>query len=354
MINVLVVQDANVLSGFLVHILSSDPGIAVIATASGVEKTLEVLSSLQPDVIVIDSHMPVMSGLEITRQIMETRPVPIVIVTHSGVAADIETAFQAIDAGALAMLQHPASIGQPEHEAMTQELLQTVKVMSEVKTIRRWPRMRPQSVSVPADAEAIAVSPNASVVAIGASTGGPAALEAVLAALPGNFPIPILIVQHMSSGFMEGFVRWLAGSSSLPVHLARHGEFLLAGNVYIAPDEYQMKIDRQGRILLLRDGPEHGLRPSVSYLFRAVGQVYAGNCIAGLLTGMGRDGANELRILKEKGAFTFAQDRDTSVVHGMPGEAIRMNAATLVLPLGKIAPVLTSLVNSEGVISRDV
>ncbi len=152
----------------------------------------------------------------------------------------------------------------------------------------------------------------------------------------------------MSAGFIKGFADWLATSSRLPVHVAAHGEFLLPGHVYIAPDEYQMKVERGGKIVLTKDEPEHGLRPSISYLFRSVAEAYGCDTAAGLLTGMGRDGASELRLLKECGAITFAQDRESSVVHGMPGEAIKLDAAMLVLSLEKIGPVLTNLVNHRG------
>ena len=186
------------------------------------------------------------------------------------------------------------------------------------------------------------------IVVVGASAGGLDALGRLVAQLPTTFPAPILIVQHMAAGFVGGFVRWLSNSSRLPVHVATHGALLLSGHVYIAPDEYQMKVERGGRIALTKDELENGLRPSVSYLFRAVAEVYGCDAIAGLLTGMGRDGASELRLLKESGAVTFAQDRDSSVVNGMPGEAVKLDAAMLVLPLEKIAAALTNLVNHQG------
>ncbi len=354
MINVLVVDDSQVAREFLVHILNADPAITVIATANNGEHALQILRGQQPDVIVMDIYMPIMDGLEATRQIMQTRPIPIVIVSSSVAAIDTETAFDAIEAGALAVLRRPAGIGHPDHQAMIREMVQTVKLLSEVKTVRRWSRRRPLPVPVPVLAERKSGFLHARLVAMGTSTGGPSALETILAMLPKNFPVPVLIVQHMSSGFMEGFVRWLGNSSSLPVHLARHGEIPLPGNVYVAPDEYQMKIGPDEAILLVKDQPEHGSRPSVSYLFRALAQVYGGSCAAGLLTGMGRDGVNELRMLKEKGAITFVQDKETSVVHGMPGEAIRANAARLILPLGEIAPTLTRLVNREGEITHGI
>jgi two-component system chemotaxis response regulator CheB len=147
----------------------------------------------------------------------------------------------------------------------------------------------------------------------------------------------------MAVGFVHGFVEWLTHTSSLPIHVATHGELLFPGHVYMAPDGFQMKVARGGRIALTQDAPENGLRPSVSCLFRSVAEVYANTAVAGLLSGMGRDGAEELRQLKEKGAITFAQDKDSSVVHGMPGEAIKLNAAMLVLPPEKIAAVLINL-----------
>ena len=157
----------------------------------------------------------------------------------------------------------------------------------------------------------------------------------------------------MAAGFVRGFVDWLTQSCRLPIHVATHGELMLPGHVYVAPDECQMKVERGGKIALTKDEPENGLRPSVSYLFRSIAEVYGCDAVAGLLTGMGRDGAEELRLLKEKGAVTFAQDKDSSVVHGMPGEAIKLDAAMLVLPPEKIAAVLTNLANHRGNKERD-
>lgn len=185
------------------------------------------------------------------------------------------------------------------------------------------------------------------VIALGASTGGPPVLQTILAMLSKDFPLPILIVQHIASGFTVSFVEWLAQTSALPVHVASQGEFMLPGHVYVAPDECQMKVDRSGKIVLTQDAPENGLRPSVSYLFRSLATVYSSNAVAGLLTGMGRDGADELLLLKDKGAITFAQDKESSVVHGMPGEAIKLDAATYILAPDKIAAVLASLTNSK-------
>jgi two-component system, chemotaxis family, protein-glutamate methylesterase/glutaminase len=348
MINVLVVEDSPIVREFLVHILGSDPDITVIATACDGEEALDIVRHHRPDVITMDIHMPKLNGLEATRRIMETNPTPIVIVSGSEDPHEVVTTFDAMDAGALAVLRRPAGIGHPDHQAMVQDIVQTIKLMSEVKVVRRWSRMRSEAPTLrPANRDLVRESAQIRIVVIGASTGGPSAIESILAALPKNFPVPILIVQHISTGFIGGFVQWLTNSSSLPVHVATHGQFMLPGHVYIAPDEYQMKVGHEGKIVLTKDEPEHGLRPSISYLFRAVAEVYGCDTVAGLLTGMGRDGARELRLLKEKGAVTFAQDKDSSVIHGMPGEAIKLDAAMLVLPLEKIAAMLTNLVNEK-------
>jgi two-component system chemotaxis response regulator CheB len=345
MINVLVVEDSPVVREFLVHILSLDPDITVIATACNGEEALDAVKRHRPDVITMDIHMPKMNGLEATRLIMETMPTPIVIVSGSESIHEVVTTFDAIEAGALAVLGRPTGIGHPHYQATARDMVQTVKLMSEVKVVRRWPRMQnPLPASRPVSMDLLRLSAQTRLVVIGASTGGPPAIEAILAVLPKNFPVPILIVQHMSPGFMGGFIQWLNTSSSLPVHVATHGELPLPGHVYIAPDDYQMKVQREGKIMLTKDAPEYGLRPSISYLFRAVAEIYGCDAIAGLLTGMGRDGAKEMLLIKEKGGITFAQDKESSVVHGMPGEAIRLDAATLVLPLEKVAAALTNLV----------
>lgn len=347
------VEDSSVVRDFLVAILGADPDIKVIGIARDGEAALDAAYRTRPDVITMDIHMPRMNGLEATRRIMETNPTPIVIVSGSENAKEVVTTFDAMEAGALAMLRRPAGLGHPDHEATARELVQTVKLMAEVKVVRRWPHRRPAELAPRATGMGLAQGPaSLRIVAIGASTGGPPVLQTILAALPKSFPAPIVIVQHMATGFSRGFMEWLAQSSALPVHLAAHGETMLPGHVYLAPDEMQMKVASHERIVLTKDEPENGLRPSVSYLFRSVAEVYGCDAVAGLLTGMGRDGAEELRLLKEKGAVTFAQDKESSVVHGMPGEAIRLDAAMLVLPPEKIAAVLTSIANNGHAVWR--
>jgi two-component system chemotaxis response regulator CheB len=347
MIRVLVVEDSPTVREFLLQILCSDPAIEVVGTAETGEEALEAVERFRPDIITMDIHMPRMNGFDATRRIMETHPTPIVIVSGAADATDTAKAFRAIESGALAVLSKPAGLGHPEHDQTKAELVRTVKLMSEVKVVKRWPRYRPPE-EVPETSLCNGIRLQATqsqprIVAIGASTGGPPVLQTILAALPKNFPIPVLIVQHIAAGFTKGLVEWLAQSSSLPVHLPTHGQVVLPGHVYVAPDGLHMAVGADGHVQLRSDEPENGLRPSVACLFRSVAKAYGPSAVGVLLTGMGKDGAWELKLMKEQGAMTIAQDRETSVVHGMPGEAIRLGGATYVLPPEKIRLALASL-----------
>jgi two-component system, chemotaxis family, protein-glutamate methylesterase/glutaminase len=347
MIRVLVVEDSATAREFLLQILSSDPAIEVVGTAETGEEAIEAVQRTRPDLITMDVHMPRMNGFDATRRIMETNPTPIVIVSGAADATDTVKAFRAIESGAVAVLRKPSGMGSPDYEATSSELIRAVKIMSEVKVVRRWPRYRSVEplppVSIATEFSAPAFHAQVRIVAIGASTGGPPVLQAILAGLPESFSAPVLIVQHMAVGFTQGFVDWLAQTSSLPVHIPAPGEVVLPGHAYVAPDGLQMMVSTEGRIQLRADEPENGLRPSVSCLFRSVAKAYGQAAVGVLLTGMGKDGSAELKLMKDQGAITIAQDQDTSVVHGMPGEAIKLGGATYILPPDKIRLALTSL-----------
>jgi two-component system chemotaxis response regulator CheB len=174
-------------------------------------------------------------------------------------------------------------------------------------------------------------------------------LQTILASLPKDFSVPILIVQHIAHGFLPGLVEWLNQTTGLQVHIAAHGVCPLPGHVYFAPDDLHMGVSSSGRIFLAREEPENGLRPAVSYLLRSLAEVCGPNALGILLSGMGRDGAMELRLMKDRGATTIAQDRESSVVHGMPGEAIQLGGVTHVLAAEKIADSLITLANRRSV-----
>ena len=344
-IHVLVVEDSPVAQLLLVHILNSDPRLSVLGTANNGEKALTFLKRNKPDVIVMDIHMPGMDGFETTRRIMETQPVPIVVCSASLNPAEVAITFRALEAGAVALVAKPVGLGHHEYEDMAGKLVETVKLMSEVRVVRRWARLRRADAPavIPTAAELQTSPASIKVVAIGTSTGGPPVLQTILAGLPRDFSAPVLIVQHIAAGFLPGLVDWLNQTTGFPIHIAAHGEPLLPGCAYLAPDGYHLGLDGFGQIALSKQEPENGLRPSVSYLFRSVAAVCGANAVGVLLTGMGRDGADELKFLKELGAVTIAQDAKSSVVHGMPGEAIKLGAASYVLAPDKIPAVLAGL-----------
>jgi two-component system chemotaxis response regulator CheB len=345
-IEVLVAEDSTVVRMFLVRLLESDSQIRVVGAVADGQAALDFVAKARPDVVLMDLHMPRMDGFEATRRIMEAHPVPIVICTATARARDVVVTFQAMEAGAIACIPKPLGLEHGGLEAIAAQMLETVRLMSEVKVIRRTARSRPAplmpdgaAMPIPAPRSRTRIK----VVGIGASTGGPPVLHTILAGLRKDFPLPVLVVQHIAQGFLTGMAEWLSQNTQLQVRIGSHGTVPLAGHVYLAPDNFHMGVGSGGELVLTRDEPESHLRPAVSYLFRTLAQAYGPAAAAVLLTGMGTDGATELRQLRELGAVTIAQDRESSVVHGMPGAAIAMGAATHVLAANQIAAVLAGL-----------
>lgn len=344
-ISVLVVDDSKVAQLMFAHILESDPRIQIAGVVSNGEEALKFVKAHQPDIVLMDILMPRMDGYEATRLIMESNPLPIVICSVAADPKEVATMFRVMEAGALTCVEKPAGRGHPDFDRTAANLVQTLKLMSEVKVVRRRPRSQP----IPIQPEALSPDwrPNTSeieFVGIGASTGGPPVLQTILAGLPKNFVVPILIVQHISHGFLPGLADWLNQTTGLQVHVGAHGVRPLPGHVYLAPDDFHMGLNANRSLLLTREEPENGLRPAVSFLFRSLAGVCGARALGILLTGMGKDGVDGLKLMKECGAITIAQDRDSSVIHGMPGQAIAIGAARYVLPADKIADALVSFV----------
>lgn len=335
MIDVLIVDNSPVIQKLLTYILDSDPEIKIAGVANDGEEAIEMVKEKRPDVITMDINMPKLNGIESTRRIMQTCPTPIVVVSGAVSPDKASLSFEIMEAGALSILQLPVGIGHPNFDNLATELKKTVKVFSEVKVVKRIrssSRKIQQKKPLPKKREQRKVQ----VVAIGASTGGPLAIQEILSGIGKDFSVPILIVQHIAPSFLPGFANWLSKSSNLPVHIAEHKEEILPGNVYLAPDGHHMAVDRSKRIKLSVDPPENSHRPSIKYLFRSVAKNFGENAIGILLTGMGKDGARELKLMRDRGAITLAQDAASSVVHGMPGEAIRLEGAAYVLPPEKM------------------
>jgi two-component system chemotaxis response regulator CheB len=255
--------------------------------------------------------------------------------------------FRAAESGALAFVREPAGFSAPEHARQAAELRLTIKTMAQVRVVKRWLSLiRRPAAGIPAPRELPAPG-KIGLVAIGASTGGPVAIKAILSRLPAGLSAPIVIVQHISPGFVEGFAQWLDGATPLKVSVAAHGETALPGHVYVAPDGRHLTVG-SGPVMLLVDAePDNGLRPSVSRLFRSVAATYGKDSVGVLLTGMGEDGAAELKTMRDAGAVTIAQDSESALINGMPGAAVRDGAASYVLSPEGIAAAIAAMAPAE-------
>jgi two-component system chemotaxis response regulator CheB len=331
-LRVLVVDDSVTQRGVLIALIAADPACEVVGwAASGVE-AIRAVARLRPDVVTMDFVMPEMDGVEASRRIMQETPTPIVMVTTSG--RDPGLAFKAIEAGALAIVPKPNSL---RDEAANQELLRTLKGMAGVRMVRRWAPERLRSTpSVAAPTPSVttpAPGPRrpVAVVAIGASTGGPQALQEILVRLPADFAPPVLVVQHIAQGFVDSMVEWLRPQCALPIAVATSGRRLDQPGIYVAPNDRHLKV-RDRVVELSMEPPVSMHRPSVTVLFQSVARAYGGNVIAVLLSGMGDDGALGISEVKRAGGITIAQDERTSVVFSMPSSAINLGVVDYVQP----------------------
>jgi two-component system chemotaxis response regulator CheB len=350
-LKVLIVDDSAVARQLLAHILNSDPEIRVMGCAvSGIE-AIRMISQSRPDVVTMDINMPGINGFETAKQIMQSVPVPIVIVSSAWNPDEAHTSFLAMEAGALTVLARPPGPGSPEFEAASRTLIQTVKTMAGVRVIRRWKSPPLSSRSASSELPERPGAFSARIVVIGASTGGPVALKELLENLPLDFPAPIAIVQHISEGFCPEFARWLGESSGFAVQLAQQAQWLMPGRAYIAPDGCFLELGPGPSAILKFEDANGGLRPSVARLFQSACRHFGSSVAGVLLTGMGRDGAAELLDIKMAGGLTFAQDEESAVVYGMPGEAVKLGAACHILPPEKIASELARLVKPVNITS---
>ncbi len=330
MVKVLIVDDSQVAVNFLSNILTTDPEIEIIGSASSGGEAISMIKGNRPDVITMDINMPGIDGFETTRRIMETTPIPIIIVSSSFDKENVALSLRSIEAGALTIIGRPAGMDSPLYEKEKVDFISLVKLMSEIKVVSRKKSASVKKI-INGCSDIIAAVDEIDLIAVGASTGGPQALQSFLKELNGEIAQPILIVQHITSGFSAGFAQWLSETCSISVKIPSHGEKISRNTVYVAPDGVHMGVDASGSIVLSSDPPIKNLRPAVSYLFRTVAELYGSRAMGVLLTGMGRDGADELKLMRDNGAITFAQNEESSVVFGMPGEAIKIGGAVCVL-----------------------
>ncbi len=326
------------------------PGLLETAFAFSFEADIvEMLDRSTADIIVIDVADAEDRALAFSGVIMRFHPLPVVLLTDSDSVQPVRERIEAAGIGVLGVLHFPDDDTQAQEQVVRQLVL-----LSEVKVIRRWDGNKYESLSrtLPAEFGADTALPDAyqsdvkisipNIVVAGASAGGTKALEEIVSHLPADFPLPILVVQHLAGGYVGGFARWLQQQTLLQVRVAEQSTPIEAGVLYLAPDNRHLTVSRENRIVLREDAPLNGFRPSIGTLFLSALDAFGSSTIAVLLSGMGVDGAQEMRALFDIGATTLAQDKETSLIYGIPGEAIKLGAARHILPVQKIAPALIS------------
>lgn len=339
MFKVLIVDDSATDAELLKFILSHSEDLKVIGHARNGEEAVVLAEKLHPDVITMDVMMPGIDGFQTTREIMEKTPTPIVIITSSINSKELNVTFNALDAGALMAIGKPPGPANSDFPAISRQIISTVKNMASLKVFRRWPKKK----DTIEKKEIVQLKTKIKIIGIASSTGGPQALHYIFQNLPESFSCPVLIVQHIASGFHEGFTHWL---NSVANHrnfkVAVNGEQIKKGNIYLAPENYHLGVIGN-KIELSGAEPVNGFRPSANYLFLSLANYYGSLASGVILTGMGRDGVDGIKALTETGGFTIAQDRESSVVFGMPGEAIREKAVKHVLSLKEITKFLADI-----------
>lgn len=336
-IKVLIVDDSKTSIKILEEIFKIEPRITIVGMARNGLEAIEWVEKLAPDIVTMDINMPVMDGIDAISHIMHHHPVPIVVISVYAKNENSEKVFQALDAGALTVLDKPDSIYDSHFKMTADKINQTILALAQAKLVTR--RSRKPRNALPTSHK------HYELVALGASTGGPICLRDILSVLHQDFPLPIVIVQHIASGFTEGFVNWLQSHCAITLKLAKNGEVLSPATAYIAPDGKHMLVgrnkDQQKVLLLTDDAPVNHSIPSVTRLFDSIADSVGERAIAGLLTGMGSDGASGLLAIRSKGGCTFTQSEETCTVFGMPKTAIMMDAAKYVLSPSEIAQLLT-------------
>lgn len=350
---IMVVDDSPFMRKAIERMLASAPDIEVVATARDGQEALDKLAEVKPDLITLDVEMPRMDGLTCLRKIMAIQPTPVLMVsalTQEGAQATLD----ALAAGALDFIPKESGTGGPAFLQLQQELQEKIRKLARNPRFNRArgvppPRLAPGAPTLPARPagrpSAQFVGSMADLLIIGTSTGGPKALQDLLPALPGNLPVPCLIVQHMPATFTKAFADRLNGICQVQVKEAEHGEPTRPGHVYIAPGGLHMLWKPKGSQGHLELNPEPSTtlhRPSVDVMFQSVADAYPRQVLAMILTGMGSDGAKGMEALKHKGAYTVAEAEDSCVVYGMPRAAFERGCVDVVAPLGDMASLLRS------------
>lgn len=342
MIRVLLVDDSSIALTILARMLSHAPEIVVAGTARNGREALRLIPTLKPHVVCTDLEMPEMNGFEFIDAVMRTAPCPILVISNYVEARHAHNAFRALELGAIDIFPKPRG-GSDASPADAEQLVQKVRVLSGVVPFRR----RGPAASAYVPSAVPAVRQPVRVVVIGASTGGPQALQTIFGALPVSLPVPILCVQHINAAFHRSFVAWLQRSTGRAVSIIAEGEPPAPGHIYFPREDQHMLLDARGRLVSARTAAFDGHRPSISATFLSAARFFGAATMGVLLTGMGRDGADGLKAIAEAGGITVAQDEASSIVFGMAKQAIDVGAATHVLPLPRIAEAIVRATGSR-------
>jgi two-component system chemotaxis response regulator CheB len=349
MIRVLLADDSRTFRAILRDILGRAREIEVVGEAADGDGAVSQVLALRPDVVTMDVRMPGKDGLQAIDEIMRLRPTPIVVVSAEAGPERQEVAFRALELGAVEVLAKPRADAAGRFEREAEEIRMAVRAMAGLKLVTRhrrapWPDAPPDAGAGRDAAGSGTAFPAAAprVIGIAASTGGPAALAKILRGLPAGFPIPLLLVQHIASGFEAGFVHWLSGETSLSVRIAEDGEPLRRATVLVAPAGVHLGA-AGGQVRFVAGAPVRGFKPSGTILFEALAAEYGPDAAGIVLSGMGDDGAGGLKALRQRGGWTAAQGPRSSVVYGMPRAALETGAAAVTLELDEIAGALARL-----------
>lgn len=342
-IKVLLVDDSPVVLKILKDMLSSFPDIHVAGTARNGREALELIPGLDPTVVCTDLHMPVMDGLELTKAIMARYPRPILVISVSVEKGSVNV-FKLLEAGAIEIVTKPRSDLNSGLQTVTPEIVSKIRILAGVHVIRKLHTKTPVAISSEKLHPVLTEKQMpARIVAIGASTGGPQVLQTILSQLPSDFPLPVICVQHIGEGFLEGLIEWLAPQCRLKVRIAHTGIFPEQGTIYFPQENTHLKLSKRGNFVSASEPLFDGHRPSVSVTMQSVADYYGNTTMGILLTGMGRDGAEGMQAIFAVGGVTIAQDEESCVVFGMPKAAIDLGAVKYVLPPHEIVGLLLQL-----------
>jgi two-component system chemotaxis response regulator CheB len=342
-IRVMIVEDSKVIRELLEHIVSHDPRLEIAGSVGSAEEALRILDRVLPDVISMDIRLPGMNGFEATQLIMSIKPTPIVVVSASVESEDLQITMNALQAGALTVLEKPVGTTSAEYDSIAGHLCTQLAIMSNVKLIRRHAGVQPiRYMEKPPERSRASYR----MLGIVSSTGGPNALVHVLGRLGPDFPLPIVLVQHITSSFLDGFAHWLETICPFSVQIVKDCAIPERGKVYLGKRDCHLRVNR-GQVLAVEGNPVCGQRPSGTVLFQSMATALGSQGLGILLTGMGEDGAEGLLELRKSGGYTIAEDASTAVVYGMPAEAVRLGAVAESLPLPAIAPRILELTCSR-------